>query len=74
MLNVFVIRCMTRRARVRGSPCIVRTIVKRPWGSQRDTKIYYMFINLLFHSNITLRYFFSFKSDDAHGQLKKISV
>ena len=26
-----------RRARVRGSPCIVRTIVKRPWGSQRDT-------------------------------------
>ena len=31
-----VIRCMTRRARVRGSPCIV-TIVKRPWGSQRDT-------------------------------------
>ena len=29
---------MTRRARVRGSPCIVRTIVKRPWGSQRDTK------------------------------------
>ena len=63
-----VIRCMTRRARVRGSPCIVRTvvnvrtiivnartiivnvrtivrtivnvrtIVKRPWGSQRDTK------------------------------------
>ena len=33
-----VIRCMTRRARVRGSPCIV-TIVKRPWGSQRDTRV-----------------------------------
>ena len=29
---------MTRRARVRGSPCIV-TIVKRPWGSQRDTTV-----------------------------------
>ena len=28
---------MTRRARVRGSPCIV---VKRPWGSQRDTMKY----------------------------------
>ena len=24
--------------RRRGSPCIVGTIVKRPWGSQRDTK------------------------------------
>ena len=30
---------MTRRARVRGFPSIVRTIVKLPWGSQRDTNI-----------------------------------
>ena len=32
---------MTRRAQVRGSPCIVRTIVKQPWGSQQDTTFHY---------------------------------
>ena len=53
-LSFLVIRCMTRRAQMRGSPCIV-TIVKRPWGSQRDTShsaeplisIYNMFMNII---------------------------